>query len=126
MNAEHSDRLITTRSGGSDRRRAIAAFIAGTAAVLGPSARATAKKKHCKKCVFCPQRACCSCRSVAQGPATTCFLIEGLSQGEAQTRCIAACGGNDLLFAVNTPIPESANICAADHACGVKSCPIRV
>jgi hypothetical protein len=127
MEAGRVDRLIATFGRGSNRRRAIGGFVVATAAALGEGAGATAtQKKRCPKCTVCPQRACCSCRAVAQGPATTCFLLDGLGQGEAQSRCIAACGGPDLLFTVNTPIPEVANICAVDHTCAVKSCPIPV
>jgi hypothetical protein len=126
MDPQRFAQLVATFGRGSTRRRAVGGFVVATAAALGKGAGATAKKKRCPKCTFCPQRACCSCRAVAQGPATTCFLLDGLSQGEAQSRCIAACGGPDLLFTVNTPIPGSANVCAPDHTCGVKSCPIPV
>lgn len=120
MDQQRFDRLIATLGAGTGRRRAVAGLVAGAAAVLGRATPTAAKKKkRCKKCR--PQQSCCSCRSVAQGPATTCFLIEGLGNADAQDRCIKACGAN-LLFAVNTPINGALYACKTDHTCDVKSC----
>lgn len=123
MDQQHFDRLAAAVGAATGRRRALAGLAVGTVAVLGQGADVSAKKRKKKRCTGCPERACCSCRSVKDGPATTCFLIEGLGQADAQTRCIAACGP-DLLFAVNTPIAGFTNVCAADFRCGVKSCPV--
>lgn len=127
MDQQRFDRVTAALVSGVGRRRAVAGLVAGTAAMLGRGVPAGAKRrKKKKKCTFCPQRSCCSCRAVAQGPAATCFLIEGLSQADAQTKCIKACGGPDFLFTVNTPVAGVTNVCAADHSCAVKQCPIKV
>lgn len=121
MDAGSFDRLAATLGSGNNRRRAIAGLFAGTAAVFGRGMSAGAKKK--KRCKTCRRlQSCCSCRSAKNGPATTCFLIEGLVQGDAQTKCIDACGGIDLLFAVNTPLDKVLYSCSSNHTCNVKSC----
>jgi len=125
MDGLNFDRLTALLSSGSNRRRAIASFVAGTGAAFGTRMSIGAKQRK-KRCMFCPQQTCCSCSAIPQGQATTCFLIEGLSKEDAQARCTAACGGSDLRIVVNTPFPGAANFCKSDHTCGVKSCPIPV
>ena len=121
MDAGNFDRLAATLGSGNNRRRAIAGLLAGTAAVFGRDLSAGAKKK--KRCKTCrPLQSCCSCRSVKDGPATTCFLVEGLVQGPALNKCVAACGGDDLLFAANAPIDKVLYSCSSNHTCNVKSC----
>jgi hypothetical protein len=130
MDQQHFDRWTTAFASETGRRRAIAGLLAGTAAVAGQGLSATAKKgkkKKRKKCTYCPQRACCSCRSVNQGPPTKCATIEGAtSQTDAQNACIAFCGDPNLLFTFNFQIPDFANSCNADFTCAVNNCPIKV
>jgi hypothetical protein len=125
MDAANFDRLAATLGSGSDRRRAIAGLLAGTASLFGEFLGASGKARK-KKCTYCPQRACCSCRSVKDGPPTTCFYIEGLSPSDSEDACFVSCGGGDYFYAVKTAVPKSANVCKADHTCGAKSCPIPV
>ena len=77
MDAGNFDRLAATLGSASDRRRAIAGLLAGTASLFGSAWGASGNARK-KKCTYCPQRACCSCRSVKDGPPTVCFLIQGL------------------------------------------------
>ena len=121
MDARDFDDLAATLGAVGNRRRAMAGLAAGAAAVLGRDMGARAKNKKRRKTCR-PQQSCCSCRAAKNGPAATCFLIEGLSQADAQTRCIAASGGIDFLFAVNTPLKGVVYSCASDHTCNVKSC----
>ena len=126
MEQQHFDRLTAAFVSGTGRRRAIAGLLAGTAAVFGRGATTTAKKKK-KKCTGCPQRACCSCRTVLQGPATKCITIEGItSLNDAQDLCIDFCGSADLLFKFNFQVPTVANFCAANFDCTVKQCPVKL
>jgi hypothetical protein len=120
MDAGSFDRLAATLGTGRNRRRAIAGLAAGMAAVLGHDTSTKAKKKRCKTCR--PLQSCCSCRVTKNGPATTCFLIEGLVQGDAQDKCVAACGGLDLVFEIDTPAAGALYSCSANHTCNVKTC----
>jgi hypothetical protein len=125
MDQQRFDRLTAAFVSGTGRRRALAALLAGTAAVFARGTDTTAKKCKKKKCTGCPQRACCSCRSVLEGPATKCITFEGVtSLQEAQDLCVAFCGQPALLFKFNFQVPGLANFCAADFDCTVESCPV--
>jgi len=120
MEEQRFDRLTTALATAGHRRRIIASLAAGTAMVFGQSAGTGASKR---RCTFCPQRACCSCKN-AQGP-TKCSLIEATSRADIQNACDGFCGPDDL-NALNFAIPKFASSCRADLTCGVKPCPIRV
>jgi hypothetical protein len=126
MDHRRFDRVTSALVAESGRRRAIGGLLAG-AAVLGQRASAPAKKRKKKKCTHCPQRACCSCRSVIDGPATKCITFEGVTSiNDAQDLCIDFCGSLDLLFKFNFLVPNLANFCRADFDCTVKQCPVKV
>ena len=126
MDQRHFDRVIATFGSGMGSRRAIAGLLAGTAAIFGRGAVASAKKGK-KKCKGCPQRCCCSCRSVVDGLATKCITFEGIDNlNDAQDLCTAFCGDADLLFKFNFQVPTVANFCAADFDCTVKQCPVKL
>jgi hypothetical protein len=119
MEAQRFDRLTTGLATGSNRRRIIASIATGTAMVFGKSIDTSARRR----CTFCPQRACCSCKN-AQGP-TKCGLIEATSNTDIQHACIAFCGADDL-DVLNFAVPTVANTCSANLTCNVRTCPIRV
>ncbi len=116
---------------GTGRRQALAGLLAGATA-LGTRHLAAARKrkkkgKKCPKRNPCPQRACCSCRSEKDGPATKCITFEGIANiNDAQDLCIDFCGSLDLLFKFNFLVPNLANFCRADFDCTVKQCPVKV
>lgn len=122
MDAQRFDRLTATLGAGGNRRRAIAGLVAGAATVFGQGVGTSARERR-RRCTYCPQRACCSCKN-AQGP-TKCSLIEALSRSDIQNACDGFCG-NDDLNTLNFAIPKFANTCTAGFNCNVKSCPIRV
>lgn len=128
MDQQRFDRMTVALVSDTGRRRAIAGLVAGTAAVFGRGMTAPAKqRKKCEKCKHCPQRACCSCSSVPQGPATKCFTFEGVTNiNDAQDLCIDFCGDANLLFKFNFQLPNVANFCAADFDCNVKQCPVKL
>ena len=120
MESQRFDRLTTALATGAHRRRVIASLVAGTAMVFGKSIDTSARRR---RCTFCPQRACCSCKN-AQGP-TKCSLIEASSRTDILNACDGFCGA-DVRDVVNFAVPESANTCSADLTCNVRSCPIGV
>jgi len=120
MEAQRFDRLATALATGSHRRRVITSLAAGTAMFFGRSVGTGASKR---RCTFCPQRACCSCKN-AQGP-TKCSLIEATNRTDVLNACDGFCGADDL-NALNFAVSKFANICRADLTCNVKACPIRV
>ena len=122
MEAQRFDRLTTVLAAGSQRRRVIASLAAGTAMVFGQGVD-TEARKHRRRCRFCPQRACCSCKN-AQGP-TKCSLIEANNRTDLFNACTGFCGADDL-NALNFAIPKTANSCGADFSCDNRPCPIRV
>ena len=122
MEAQRFDRLTTTLATGGNRRRVIASLAAGTAMVFGQSVGTDARERR-RRCTFCPQRACCSCKN-AQGP-TKCSLIEATSRTDIQNACDGFCGADDLNV-LNFAVPAAANSCWADLTCNVRSCPIPV
>ena len=125
MDQRHFDRVMATFGSGTGNRRAIAGLLAGTAAVFGRGTTATAGTR--KKCRGCPQRACCSCRSVVNGPATKCITFEGITNlNDAQELCTSFCGDGKFLFKFNFQVPDLANFCAADFDCTVKQCPVKL
>jgi hypothetical protein len=119
MEAQRFDRLTTGLATGSNRRRIIASIATGTAMVFGKSMDTSARRR--RRCTFCPQRACCSCRN-ALGP-TKCSLIEASSRTDILNACDGFCGA-DVRDVVNFAVPESANTCSANLTCNVRSCPI--
>jgi hypothetical protein len=120
MEAQRFDRLTTGLATGSNRRRIIASIATGTAMVFGKSMDTSARRR---RCTFCPQRACCSCKN-AQGP-TKCSLIEASSRTDILNACDGFCGADDL-DVLNFAVPTVANTCSVDLTCNVRTCPIRV
>jgi hypothetical protein len=137
MEARHFDRLTRTVGTAGTRRGALVGLVAGTAALVGrgQGSRAKQHKKQrkekcpsCPTCTHCPQRTCCACRAVKNGPPATCFTVEGWSQAEAQARCAVACGGSDLYYVATPPGAGAVNSCTADAnpTCHTGPCPIPV
>ena len=122
MESQRFDRLTTALATGGHRRRVIAGLVAGTAMVFGSGVGTDARTRR-RRCTFCPQRACCSCK-IGQVP-TKCSLIEAKNHADIVDACQGFCG-TDEVNTVNFAVPEFSNICGADFGCNVKPCPIRV
>jgi hypothetical protein len=101
--------------------------LAGTTALLAPRTPTAAKKrkKKCKKktCQGCPERLCCSCKPTPASAPDRCYLIVG---DVAPSACDAICGGSDLVFTAQIPLPGRANICVPGFVCSVETCPVKL
>lgn len=129
MDERHFDRLTALLSSDTGRRRAIGGLFAGAAVLTSQSGSFARKKK--KKCTHCPQRACCACTDDNFQTASKCILLdtpnEFLTLPDATDLCEAFCSGPDeVVLVVNGIIGGFANICAANNACDVKKCPVKL